>query len=122
MLATFRITHGGYPYHLALMQLEHDASFRMHCPFDSMSGFPRDTVDRRLRQGRPRAITTWCSRPIRWKTARPMPRRKSAAWAASTASPAGSTYVRGGKLAQLLDQCPHRGVTVNSNRPPQQVL
>ena len=27
MLATFRIKHGGFPYHLVLLQLEHDASF-----------------------------------------------------------------------------------------------
>ncbi len=35
MLATARIKYGGYPYHLALMQLEHDASFIEHSPFSS---------------------------------------------------------------------------------------
>ncbi|MGB3407856.1 MAG: capsular biosynthesis protein [Jannaschia sp.] len=38
-IATHRITHGGFPYHLCLMQLEHDASFRAHSPFKSMTEF-----------------------------------------------------------------------------------
>ncbi|HBM61088.1 MAG TPA: capsule biosynthesis protein CapA, partial [Citreicella sp.] len=36
---TLRIRLGGFPYHLALLQLEHDASFRQHSPFDSMTEF-----------------------------------------------------------------------------------
>ncbi|MEM7724729.1 MAG: capsule biosynthesis protein CapA, partial [Pseudomonadota bacterium] len=38
-IATRRITHGGFPYHLCLMQLEHDASFRAHSPYGSMTDF-----------------------------------------------------------------------------------
>ncbi len=38
-LATQRIKLGGFPYHLVLMQLEHDASFQMHSPFSTMSEF-----------------------------------------------------------------------------------
>lgn len=38
-LATTRILWGGFPYHLALLQLEHDASFRTHSPFGSMTEF-----------------------------------------------------------------------------------
>ena len=38
-LATFRIRRGGFPYHLAILQLEHDASFRDHSPFASMTEF-----------------------------------------------------------------------------------
>ena len=38
-LATLRIRHGGFPYHLAILQLEHDASFRDHSPFASMTEF-----------------------------------------------------------------------------------
>ena len=29
-LATMRIRLSGFPYHLALLQLEHDTSFQMH--------------------------------------------------------------------------------------------
>ena len=39
MAATFRIRHGGFPYHLVLLQLEHDASFRDHSPFATMAEF-----------------------------------------------------------------------------------
>ena len=35
-LATMRIRWGGFPYHLALLQLEHDSSFQMHSPFSTM--------------------------------------------------------------------------------------
>jgi len=38
-LATRRIRRGGFPYHLAILQLEHDASFRDHSPFASMTDF-----------------------------------------------------------------------------------
>jgi hypothetical protein len=31
--------HGGFPYHLVLMQLEHDSSFQMHSPFSTMTEF-----------------------------------------------------------------------------------
>jgi capsular polysaccharide export protein len=39
IISTFRIKHGGYPYHIALLQLEHDSSFQMHSPFDRMEDF-----------------------------------------------------------------------------------
>ena len=44
-IATHRITHGGFPYHLCLMQLEHDASFRAHSPFSSMTEFLEMVID-----------------------------------------------------------------------------
>lgn len=34
-----RIRRGGYPYHLALLQLDHDANFRKHSPFHSTPEF-----------------------------------------------------------------------------------
>ena len=39
-IATARVRFGGFPYHLALLQLEHDSSFQMHSPFDTMTEFP----------------------------------------------------------------------------------
>lgn len=39
MLAEARIRSGGFPYHLVLLQLEHDASFRMHSPFRNLAEF-----------------------------------------------------------------------------------
>ncbi|NBT32264.1 MAG: capsule biosynthesis protein CapA, partial [Rhodobacteraceae bacterium] len=31
--------NGGFPYHLVLLQLEHDSSFQMHSPFSNMTEF-----------------------------------------------------------------------------------
>ncbi|MFN3606820.1 MAG: capsule biosynthesis protein CapA, partial [Cypionkella sp.] len=39
MAATRRIQRGGFPFHLVLLQLEHDASFQMHSPFSTMGEF-----------------------------------------------------------------------------------
>ncbi|MEM7490457.1 MAG: capsule biosynthesis protein CapA, partial [Pseudomonadota bacterium] len=38
-LATRRIVRSGVPYHLCLMQLEHDSSFRAHSHYGSMTDF-----------------------------------------------------------------------------------
>ena len=38
-LAARRVRLAGYPYHVALMQLEHDASFRAHSPLRTMEDF-----------------------------------------------------------------------------------
>jgi capsular polysaccharide export protein len=39
MLATLRIRMSAAPYHVALLQLEHDSSFQAHGPFDRQSAF-----------------------------------------------------------------------------------
>ncbi|EEX16224.1 capsule polysaccharide modification protein [Citreicella sp. SE45] len=39
LAVTRRIRRGGFPYHLVLLQLEHDSSFREHSPFASMTEF-----------------------------------------------------------------------------------
>ena len=39
LIATLRIRLGGFPYHLALLQLEHDSSFQEHSPFKTMTDF-----------------------------------------------------------------------------------
>lgn len=43
-LATHRIRQGHFPYHLVLLQLEHDSNFRAHSPFSSMLDFVSDVV------------------------------------------------------------------------------
>ena len=52
-LATERIRRGVFPYHLVLLQLEHDSSFQMHSPFATMSEF-LDEVVRGFAAGAPR--------------------------------------------------------------------
>ena len=51
--ATWRIRNGGFPFHLALLQLEHDSSFQMHSPFDTMTDF-LELVIRDFAKGAPK--------------------------------------------------------------------
>ena len=44
-ISTLRIKHGGFPYHLALLQLEHDSSFQMHSPFETMGDFLKVVIE-----------------------------------------------------------------------------
>lgn len=71
-IASARIRFGGFPYHLVLMQLEHDASFQQHSPFTRMSefiiavmeGFAKGTA--RLLLKCPAVAAFLCR--VRWKT------------------------------------------------------
>ncbi|MEM7598369.1 MAG: capsular biosynthesis protein [Pseudomonadota bacterium] len=117
-IATLRIRHGGFPYHLALLQLEHDASFQAHSPFETMADFLR-TVIEGFAAGAPKhhhlvvkAHPLEDGRvPIRWELMR---------LARKHGIEARVHFVRGGKLAQLLDEA-RSAVTVNSTAA-QQVL
>ncbi len=51
-LATRKARRSGYPYHLVLLQLAHDANFRTHSPFADMEGF-LEAVIRGFAQGAP---------------------------------------------------------------------
>ncbi|MEY8840462.1 capsule biosynthesis protein CapA, partial [Cribrihabitans sp. XS_ASV171] len=42
---TMRIRNGGFPYHLALLQLEHDSSFQAHSPFSTMTEFLEEVFE-----------------------------------------------------------------------------
>lgn len=52
-LATFRVRHGGFPYHLVLLQLAHDANFLDHGPFPDQATF-LGTVFKGFAEGAPR--------------------------------------------------------------------
>ena len=116
--ATLRIRHGGFPYHLALLQLEHDSSFQQHSPFNSMTEF-LELVIRGFAEGAPghhhlviKAHPLEDGRaPIR-RTIRALMREHGVQGRVH--------YVRGGKLAQLLNDA-RSAVTVNSTAA-QQVL
>ncbi|MFS4582566.1 capsule biosynthesis protein [Phaeobacter sp. C3_T13_0] len=117
-LATLRIRNGGFPYHLALLQLEHDSAFQEHSPFDSLTDFLTD-VFRDFAKGAPRhhhlvvkAHPLEDGRvPIRY-TVRQLAKRYGLERRVH--------YVRGGKLATLLNEA-RTAVTVNSTAG-QQVL
>ncbi|QQA45003.1 capsule biosynthesis protein [Pelagovum pacificum] len=118
MLATQRIKYGGFPYHLVLMQLEHDASFQMHSPFTRMEEFVRVVVEG-FAKGAPRHHHLVIkAHPL--ENGRVPLRRILRAMAKEYGLEGRIHYVRGGKLARLLDHA-RTAVTVNSTAG-QQVL
>lgn len=108
---TARIKAGGYPYHLALLQLEHDASFQAHSRFDDMQAFVVEVV-RGFAKGAPaHHHLVFKAHPLESGQS---PLRRIIRQAASRHRIAARThYLRGGKLAQILDQA-RSAVTVNS--------
>ena len=116
--AQWRIKQGGFPYHLVLLQLEHDSSFQHHSPFTSMTEF-LDVVLRGFAEGAPRHHhLVFKAHPLEdgRKPLRHLVRARARELAVSDRV----HFVRGGKLAQLLDQA-RSAVTVNSTAA-QQVL
>ncbi len=118
MQATLRIRYGGFPYHLALLQLEHDASFQKHSPFSTMSEFI-DTVIDGFSKGAPRHHhLVFKAHPL--EDGRAPIRRDVRRLARQYGVADRVHYVRGGKLAKLLNDA-RAAVTVNSTAA-QQVL
>ncbi|WP_420863901.1 capsule biosynthesis protein [Algirhabdus cladophorae] len=118
MIATLRVKNGGYPYHLALLQLEHDASFQKHSPFTAMSEF-LDVVISGFAKGAPtHHHLVFKAHPLEDGRApiRHDVRRLAQAYGVQDRV----HYIRGGKLARLLNQT-RTAVTVNSTAG-QQVL
>ncbi|WP_439155454.1 capsule biosynthesis protein, partial [Yoonia sp.] len=117
-LATWRIRRGGYPYHLALLQLEHDASFQVHSPFTSMAAFLEIVIDG-FAKGAPRHHhLVFKGHPLDngQSPLRQIIAKKAKAYGVSDRV----HYLRGGKLAQVLGDA-RSAVTVNSTAG-QQVL
>jgi capsular polysaccharide export protein len=118
VLATFRIRRGGFPYHLALLQLEHDASFRVHSPFASMTEFLAPVIDAFAKGAPPHHHLVFKAHPL--EDGRTPLRRDIRELAARAGVADRVHFVRGGKLARVLDQA-RSAVTVNSTAG-QQVL
>ena len=118
MVSTFRIKHGGYPYHIALLQLEHDASFQMHSPFSRMEDFLRVIITGFAKGAPNHHHLVLKAHPLENGRS---PTKKIVRNLAKTHGVLDRVhYVRGGKLAQLLDHA-RTAVTVNSTAG-QQVL
>jgi capsular polysaccharide export protein len=117
-IRTRRIRNGGFPYHLALLQLEHDASFQAHSPFDTMADF-LETVVEGFANGAPgHHHLVVKAHPLEDGRA---PIKRTLKQLAQTHDVTGRVhYLRGGKLARLLDEA-CSAVTVNSTAA-QQVL
>ena len=118
LIATQRIRLGGFPYHLALLQLEHDSSFQMHSPFDTMSGFLELVIDGFAKGAPKHHHLVVKAHPL--EDGRVPVRRDIKRLARKYGVETRVHYVRGGKLAQLLNDA-RSAVTVNSTAG-QQVL
>ena len=116
--ATWRIRRGGFPYHLALLQLEHDSSFQQHSPFSTMTEFLSEII-KGFASGAPRHHHLVVKdHPL--EDGRTSVRREVHRLAKSHGIANRVHFVRGGKLARLLNEA-RSAVTVNSTAG-QQVL
>jgi capsular polysaccharide export protein len=118
MAATWAIQHGGAPYHLVLLQLEHDASFQEHSPFATMAEFLALVIEGFAKGAAPHHHLVFKAHPLedgRVPVAREIRRLAQAHGVASRVH-----FVHGGKLARLLNHA-RTAVTVNSTAA-QQVL
>jgi capsular polysaccharide export protein len=117
-LATRRVRNGGFPYHLALLQLEHDSSFQMHSPFSTMTEFLELVIGDFAKGAPGHHHLVIKAHPL--EDGR-VPLRGEIRRLATRAGVKDRVhYVRGGKLAQLLNDA-RSAVTVNSTAA-QQVL
>jgi capsular polysaccharide export protein len=110
-LATLRIRRGGFPYHLAILQLEHDASFRDHSPFASMTEFLALVIEGFAKGAPAHHHLVFKAHPLEDGRVPLLPEIRRLA--ARHGLRDRVHFVRGGKLAQLLDEA-RSAVTVNS--------
>lgn len=117
-IESWRVRNGGFPYHLVLLQLEHDSSFRAHSPFTSQIEF-LEKVFRAFAKGAPRHHHLVIkAHPLEDGRA---PIRRAVRELTLQHDLKGRVhFLRGGKLAQLLNHA-RSAVTVNSTAA-QQVL
>jgi len=116
--ATMRIRLEGFPYHLALLQLEHDSSFQEHSSFETMTDFLELVIDGFAKGAPGHHHLVVKAHPL--EDGRVPVRRDIKRLARARGVARRVHYVRGGKLAQLLNDA-RTAVTVNSTAG-QQVL
>ncbi len=115
-LETRRIKHCGHPYHLVLLQLEHDASFRNHSPFATMAEFLALCIEGFAKGAPPHHRLVFKAHPL--EDGR-VPVKAEILRLARAAGVEGRVhFVRGGKLAALLNHT-RTVVTVNSTAAQQ---
>jgi len=116
--ASLRIRLGSYPYHLVLLQLEHDASFRAYSDFSSITEFAALCLEGFAEGAPPHHHLVFKTHPLEDGRTAIAPVIRATA---SRLGIAGRVHiVRGGKLARLLNAA-RSAVTVNSTAG-QQVL
>ncbi|MEO0703415.1 MAG: capsule biosynthesis protein CapA [Pseudomonadota bacterium] len=115
-IATTRIKSGGFPYHLCLLQLDHDASLRHHGAFTSTAEFLRHVIAGFAEGAPDHHHLVMKAHPL--EDGRVPQRRLIAAFARAHGIAGRVHYVRGGKLAYLLGAA-RSVVTVNSTAAQQ---
>jgi len=118
LIATLKIRLGGFPYHLALLQLEHDSSFQQHSPFNTMADFLELVIEGFANGAPQHHHLVIKAHPL--EDGRAPVRRDVKRLARAHGVSDRVHFVRGGKLAQLLNDT-RSAVTVNSTAG-QQVL
>ena len=109
--ATRRIKAGGYPYHIALLQLEHDASFQAHSAFESMQDFVAEVIAGFAKGAPAHHHLVFKAHPL--ESGQTPLRRMIRQLAQEYGISARAHYLRGGKLAHILSDA-RSAVTVNS--------
>lgn len=118
MIATFRVKFGAFPYHLALLQLEHDSSFQEHSPFSNMSEFLELVIKNFACHAPKHHHLVFKAHPL--EDGRAPLRQEIKRLTRAHGVYDRVHYVRGGKLAGLLNEA-RSAITVNSTAA-QQVL
>ncbi len=116
ILATRKIKRGGFPYHLALLQLEHDASFQAHSPFASMTDFLQLVIEEFSRGAAQDHHLVFKAHPL--EDGRIPLHREICRLAKISGVEKRVHFLRGGKLAGLLDGA-KSAVAINSTSAQQ---
>ncbi len=114
--STLRVRHGGFPYHLVLLQLAHDANFLDHGPFPDQAAF-LNVVFRGFSEGAPKHHhLVLKAHPLEdgREPLRPLIRQLTREYALESRV----HFLTGGKLARLLDTA-RTALTVNSTSAEQ---
>lgn len=113
---TSRIQRGGFPYVFAPLQLEHDSNFVAHSPYQTMADFTDELIGEFARSAPRHHHLVFKAHPL--EDGRGGIRGAITRKAASEGIAGRVHYVRGGKLAGLLNQA-RSTVTVNSTSAQQ---
>ena len=117
-LALLRIRRGGFPYHIALLQLEHDANFRAHSSFADQGEFIRKVIASFAKGAPAHHHLVFKAHPLEdgRLPVGPLIRKYAAEFGIADRT----HFLTGGKLGRILDSAV-TAVTVNSTSA-QQVL
>ncbi|MBM2577932.1 capsule biosynthesis protein CapA [Jannaschia sp. Os4] len=115
-IAQRRVTHGGFPYHLCLLQLAHDASFTEHSGYARIEDFLSEVVAAFAEGAPPHHHLVFKAHPL--EDGRANVRAAIRDLTARHGLGGRVHYLRGGKLGGLLDEA-RSAVTVNSTAAQQ---